>query len=110
MTPREIYERMKRGEDIGNKMDAGQAAAAKAILRRQAGTLTKEHCLMRTYFAENDTNPWTCSLVFSNGELSKTAQATLTRMQNNAHETMLMNGNHQSTIMFFVYTIETDNA
>lgn len=110
MTPREIYERMKRGEDIGNMMDAGQAAAARAILRRQAGSLAKESCLMRTYFAGNDTNPWTCSLVFSNGELSKTAQATLTRMQNNAHETMLMNGNHQSTIMFFVYTIETDNA
>ena len=108
MTPREIYESMKRGEDIGNRMDAGQAAVAKAILRRQAGTLTKEACLMRTYFAGNDTNPWSCSLVFSNGELSKEAQATLTKMQSNAHRTMLMNGNHQSTLMFFVCTSEDD--
>lgn len=109
MTPREIYESMKNGENIGNKMDAGQAAVAKAILRRQAGSLTKERCLMRIYFAEDDQNPWSCSLVFANGELSEEAQSALAKMQSNAHNTTLMDGKRQATITFFVYTKEADN-
>ena len=105
MTPEEIYERMMRGEDVHGKMDPAQAAAARAILRRQAGSLAKERCLMRICFAGEDADPWTCSLVFSDGELSKEAQATLAKMQSNAHKTMLMNGNRQATLTFFVYTM-----
>lgn len=110
MTPRETFERMKRGENIGNKMDAGQATVAKAILRRQAGSLSKERCLMRIYFAEDDQNPWAVSLVFKNGELSEEAQSTLTKMQSNSHDTKLMDGNHQATITFYVYTVEEEQG
>lgn len=105
MTPKEIYESMKKGDNVHGKMDSVQAAVARAILRRQAGELTRERCLKRICFAEEGDNPWTCSLVFSNGELSGKAQAALTKMQSNAHKTTLMNGNHQATLMFFVYTM-----
>lgn len=108
MTPREIYESMKKGEVVQGKMDSAQAAVAKAILRRQAGTLTKERCLMRIYFAEDDQNPWSCSLVFANGELSEEAQSTLTKMRSNAHDTTLMEGKRQATITFYVITMEDD--
>ena len=109
MTPREIYESMKNGGDVQGKMDSAQAAVAKAILRRQAGTLTKERCLMRIYFAEDDQNPWSCSLVFANGELSEEAQSTLTKMRSNAHNTTLMDGKRQATITFYVITMEDEN-
>lgn len=64
---------------------------------------------MRIYFAEDDQNPWSCSLVFANGELSEEAQSTLTKMRSNAHNTTLMDGKQQATITFFVYTKEADN-
>lgn len=108
MTPREIYESMKNGGDVQGKMDSAQTAVAKAILRRQAWTLTKERSLMRIYFAEDDQNPWSCSLVFANGELSEEAQSTLTKMRSNSHDTKLMDGNHQATITFYVYTVEEE--
>lgn len=108
MTPREIYESMKNGGNVQGKMDSTQAAVAKAILRRQAGTLTKERSLMRIHFAEDDQNPWSCSLVFANGELSEEAQSTLTKMRSNAHNTTLMEGKRQATITFYVITMEDD--
>lgn len=109
MTPREIYESMKNGGDVQGKMDSAQAAVAKAILRRQAGTLTKERSLMRIYFAEDDQNPWSCSLVFANGELSDEAQATLTKMRSNAHNATLLDGSLHATITFYVLTMEADS-
>lgn len=108
MTPREIYESMKNGGNVQGKMDSTQATVAKAILRRQAGALAKERCLMRIYFAEDDQNPWSCSLVFANGELSEEAQSTLTKMRSNAHNTALMEGKHKATITFYVITMEDD--
>jgi len=108
MTPREAFERMKRGENIGNKMDAGQATVAKAILRRQAGELAKEKCVEKIAFTPESMEPWVAEIMFGEGDLSEDAQLTLAKMRQNAHRVEMVAGDDTTQIMFYVYTTEAD--
>ena len=107
LTPREAYERMMRGEDV-HTGKSGNAAFARSLLRSQAGKLSAEKSTVGTVFSAEGENPWTVSVTFSDGELSRNAQTLLRAMRSNAHRTEMTEDGvpGRVRITFFVYTIE----
>ena len=107
MTPREAYERRMQGEDIRTGSRAN-AAFARYLLRRQAGRLSGESSVQEIRFSDEKENPWTVSVVLSDGELSHDAQTLFGAMRSNAHRTEMDEDKEKSMlqITFFVYTFE----
>lgn len=106
MTPRELYNKMQSGDDVTGQMDSVHAAFARTILRRQAGSLTKEKCVEKITFMPENANPWGVEIVFWDGELSEEAQETLSKMHQNAHRTEILVGDETTMAVFYIFTVE----
>ena len=108
MTPRELYDKMQSGEDVSAQMSSVHAMFAKAILRRQAGSLAKERCVEKIAFTPENMEPWVAEITFGDGEISEEGQNTLAKMRQNAHRTDMIVEDESTQIMFYVYTAGGD--
>lgn len=105
MTPRELFEQMRETGETPRGIDAFHASIARQILRRQADVMAREGCVKEVISSEQDADPWTVGLVFSDGELSHSGQITLAKMRFNAHRTAMFEDQKNNTvqIVFYVY-------
>lgn len=107
MTPREAYEKYMNGEPVETGKKAN-VAFAKHLLRRQAGQLCTEKCVKEVLFRDEDANPWSVCVKFSDGELSHDGQTILNAMRSNAHRTEMAESKGMTQISFYVYCMEED--
>ena len=110
MTPREAWEKMQETGDISPGMGAVNAAFAKAILRRQANVMRQESCVISMEESDPGAEPWTVSLVLTDGKLSAEGCNTLAKMRSNAHRAELVKcpEGGLEKIIFYVYTKEVE--
>lgn len=107
-TMREFFERLALpGEDLppeARHFDELHASIARNILRRQAGELVREECFDSIAVGPEGMEPWSITVAFRPGELSREAQLTLEKMKHNSHESRLGTTRGMTGVSFLVYS------
>lgn len=107
-TTRQFFEALF-GSDEEPKENSGHfdelhAMIARNILRRQAGELVREECFDSIAVGPEGMEPWSITVAFREGELSKEAQLTLAKMKHNSHKSQLGETKGTMGISFIVYS------
>lgn len=107
-TMREFFERVfgpdEEPEEDSGHFDELHARVAKNILRRQAGELVREECFDSIAVGPEGAEPWSITVAFRPGELSKEAQLTLEKMKHNSHKSQLGTTKGITGVSFMVYS------
>ena len=107
-TMREFFERVfgpdGEPEEGSGHFDELHARVAKNILRRQAGELVREECFDSIAISPEGAEPWSITVAFRPGELSREAQLTLEKMKHNSHKSQLGTTKGITGVSFIVYS------
>lgn len=106
-TMREFFERLFEPDEIPEGITAPHdeihVRIAQLILRRQAGELVRETCFDSLRVRDDGDDPWSVTVTFLPGELSRNGQLTLQKMKHNSHASRLKAEKGIISVSFLVY-------
>ena len=104
---REFFERLFVPDEIPEEITASHdeihVRIAQLILCRQAGELVRETCFDSLRIRDDGDGPWSVTVAFRPGELSRNGQLVLQKMRHNSHASRLKAEKDITSVSFLVY-------